>query len=51
MDGQGLLGVLEPVVELCKRIRVELMAFEGCLGVLVGLWGAILSGRGDLRTD
>lgn len=26
------------------------MAFEGCLGVLVGLWGAILPGRGDLRT-
>lgn len=47
MDSRGLLSVLEPGMELRQRVWFELMEFERCLGVLVGLRGALLPGWGD----
>ena len=37
----------EPGVELGEWVRVELMAVQRALGVLVGLGGGVFSSRGD----
>lgn len=47
LDGRRALRVCEPGVELSEGVRVELMAVQGALGVLVRLGGAVLSSRGN----